>query len=155
MVEETKQRKNATSLQAGPGEVDHNIHCTIDMSRVSQRIGRQLALIGDELDYKWREQLPLQWQPLNFGIYPYVLTRRAFSGRIFNNVWGSKMMPMLRTSWLVPQLQNGCQEAKKWAALVSNLHVSDWSRRTTCILASALLLVTVSIFLITWNEYEG
>ncbi|KTF90372.1 hypothetical protein cypCar_00003679 [Cyprinus carpio] len=149
MVEETKQRKNATSLQAGPGEVDHNTRYTIDMSRVSQRIGRQLALIGDELDYKWREQLPL-----NFGIHPYVLTRRAFSG-IFNNVWGSKIMPMLRTSWPVLQLQNGCQEAKKWAALVSNLQVSDWSRRTTCILASALLLVTASIFLITWNENDG
>ncbi|XP_043093942.1 bcl-2-interacting killer isoform X2 [Puntigrus tetrazona] len=153
MVEETKQRKNVTSLRAGPGEVDHSTRYNVD-TRVSQRIGRQLALIGDELDSKWREQLPLQWQPLNFGIYPYVLTRRAFSG-IFNNVWGSKIMPVLRTSWLVPHLQNGRQEAKKWAALVSNLPVADWSRRTTCILASALLLVTVSIFLITWNEYEG
>lgn len=38
---------------------------------------------------------------------------------------------------------------------VSNLHVSDWSRRTTYTLASALLLVTVFIFLVTWNEYEG
>uniref|UniRef100_A0A672K5L7 BCL2 interacting killer n=1 Tax=Sinocyclocheilus grahami TaxID=75366 RepID=A0A672K5L7_SINGR len=123
MVEETKQRKNATSLQAGPGEVDHNTLFFGLNSRVSQRIGRQLALIGDELDNKWREQLPLQWQPLNFGIYPYVLTRRAFSGRIFNNVWGSKMMPMLRTSWLVPQLQNGCQVAKKWAALVWTIFI--------------------------------
>ncbi|RXN17795.1 BCL2-interacting killer (apoptosis-inducing) [Labeo rohita] len=154
MVEETKQRKNATSLQAGPGEVDHNTLYAINM-RVSQLIGRQLAQIGDEMDYKWRERLPVLRQPLNFiGIYPYALTRRAFSG-ILGNIWGSKIMPMLRTSWLVPQLQNGCQEAKKWAAWVSSLHVSDWSRKTTCILASALLLVTVSIFLITWNEYEG
>uniref|UniRef100_A0A672NFM2 BCL2 interacting killer n=1 Tax=Sinocyclocheilus grahami TaxID=75366 RepID=A0A672NFM2_SINGR len=154
MVEETKQRRNATSLQAGPGEVDHNTLYTINM-RVSQLIGRQLAQIGDQLDYKWREQLPVQlWWPLNFGIYSYALTRRAFAG-IFGNVWGSKIMPMLRTSWLVSQLQNGCQEAKKWASCVSNLHVPDWSRSTTCTLASALLLVTVSIFLITWNEYEG
>ncbi|XP_073694397.1 bcl-2-interacting killer isoform X2 [Garra rufa] len=153
MVEETKQRKNATSLRAGPGEVDHSTLYAIN-TRVSQLIGRQLAQIGDEMDYKWREHLPVLRQPLNFGIYPYVLTRRAFSG-ILGNVWGSKIMPMLRTSWLVPQLQNGCQEAKKWAAWVSNLPVSDWSRRTTYMLASALFLVTVSIFLITWNEYEG
>ncbi|XP_067248150.1 bcl-2-interacting killer isoform X1 [Chanodichthys erythropterus] len=146
MVEETRQPKNATSLQAGPGEVDHNTHYAINM-RVTQVIGRQLAQIGDELDYKWRQQLPARLQPLNFGIYLYVLTRRAFSGRILSNIWGSKIMPKLRTSWLVPQLQNGCQEAKKWAAWVSN--VSDWSRRTTCILASALLLVPVFIFLIT------
>uniref|UniRef100_A0A8C1BXS2 BCL2 interacting killer n=1 Tax=Cyprinus carpio carpio TaxID=630221 RepID=A0A8C1BXS2_CYPCA len=153
MVEETKQRRNATSLQAGPAEVDHNTRYTID-SRGSQLIGRQLAQIGDQMDYKWREQLPVQWRPLNLGIYPYARTRRAFAG-IFGNVWGSKIMPMLRTSWLVSQLQNGSQEAKKWAAWISNCHVSHCSRRTTYILASALLLVTVSIFLITRNEYEG
>lgn len=120
--------------------------------RVSQLIGRQLAQIGDEMDYKWRERLPVLRQPLNFiGIYPYALTRRAFSGwvesmyshtnkcermfqmnvyvynieialcRILGNIWGSKIMPMLRTSWLVPQLQNGCQEAKKWAAWVRRM----------------------------------
>ncbi|XP_067283205.1 bcl-2-interacting killer isoform X2 [Pseudorasbora parva] len=145
MVEETRQPKNVTSLQAGPGEVDHNTLYAINM-RVTHLIGRQLAQIGDELDNKWREQLPVQLQPLNFGIYLYVQTRRGFSG-ILGNLWGSKIMPMLRTSWLIPQLQNGCQEAKKWAAWVSN--VSDWSRRTTYILASALLLVAVSIFLVT------
>uniref|UniRef100_A0A8C1WLE2 BCL2 interacting killer n=1 Tax=Cyprinus carpio TaxID=7962 RepID=A0A8C1WLE2_CYPCA len=149
MVEETKQRRNATSLQAGPAEVDHNTRYTID-TRGSQLIGRQLAQIGDQMDYKWREQR----RALNLGIYPYARTRRAFAG-IFGNVWGSKIMPMLRTSWLVSQLQNGCQEAKKWAAWISNCHVSHCSRRTTYILASALLLVTVSIFLITRNEYEG
>ncbi|XP_059361296.1 bcl-2-interacting killer [Carassius carassius] len=154
MVEETRQPRNTTSLQAGPGEVDHNTLYTINM-RVSQLIGRQLAQIGDQLDYKWREELPVQWPPLNLGIYLYALTRRAFAGRIFGNVWGSNIMPMLRTSWLVSQIQNGCQEAKKCAAWVSNLHISDCSRRTTYILASALLLLTVSIFLITWNDYEG
>ncbi|XP_056093266.1 bcl-2-interacting killer isoform X1 [Rhinichthys klamathensis goyatoka] len=146
MVEETRQPKKATSLQAGPGDVDHNIVYANNI-RVTQLIGRQLAQIGDDLDNKWREQLPVQLQPLNLGIYLYVLTRTAFSGRILCNLWGSKIMPMLRTSWLIPQLQNGCQEAKKWAAWVPNL--SDWSRRNTYILASALLLVTVSIFLVT------
>ncbi|XP_077090380.1 bcl-2-interacting killer isoform X2 [Siphateles boraxobius] len=145
MVEETRQPKNATSLQAGPGDVDYNI-VYVNNIRVTQLIGRQLAQIGDDLDNKWREQLPVQLQPLNFGIYLYVLTRTAFSG-ILGNLWGSKIMPMLRTSWLIPQLQNGCQEAKKWAAWVPN--ISDWPRRTTYILASAVLLVTVSIFLAT------
>ncbi|XP_056311611.1 bcl-2-interacting killer isoform X1 [Danio aesculapii] len=154
MVEETRQQKNATSLQAGPAEVDNsNLHA-FNM-RVTQIIGRQLAQIGDEMDYKWRQEPLVPWQNLNFGIYPYVLSRRVFSGRILANLWGSKIMPMFRTSWLLPQLQNGCQEARKWAAWVSNLHVSDWSRSTTYTLASALLLVTVSIFLVTWNEYEG
>ncbi|XP_056311612.1 bcl-2-interacting killer isoform X2 [Danio aesculapii] len=153
MVEETRQQKNATSLQAGPAEVDNsNLHA-FNM-RVTQIIGRQLAQIGDEMDYKWRQEPLVPWQNLNFGIYPYVLSRRVFSG-ILANLWGSKIMPMFRTSWLLPQLQNGCQEARKWAAWVSNLHVSDWSRSTTYTLASALLLVTVSIFLVTWNEYEG
>ncbi|XDV25102.1 hypothetical protein PO909_029075 [Leuciscus waleckii] len=146
MVEETRQPKNATSLQAGPGDVDHNIVYANNI-RVTRLIGRQLARIGDDLDFKWREQLPVQLQPFNFGVYLYVLTRTTFSGRIIGNLWGSKIMPMLRTSWLIPQLQNGCQEAKKWAARVPN--VSDWSRRTTCILASALLLATVSILLVT------
>ncbi|KAK7130126.1 hypothetical protein R3I94_009032 [Phoxinus phoxinus] len=144
MVEETRQPKKATSLQAGPGDVDHNIYA--DNIRVTQLIGRQLAQIGDDLDNKWREKLPVQLRPLNLGIYLYVLTRTAFSG-ILCNLWGSKIMPMLRTSWWIPQLQNGCQEAKKWAAWVPN--VSDWSRRTTYILASASLLVTVYFFLLT------
>ncbi len=31
MVEETKQRKHTTALQAGPGEVDHYTRYNIDM----------------------------------------------------------------------------------------------------------------------------
>lgn len=51
--------------------------------RVSQLIGRQLAQIGDQLDYKWREELPVQWPPLNLGIYLYAQTRRAFAGWVY------------------------------------------------------------------------
>ncbi|XP_056603584.1 bcl-2-interacting killer [Triplophysa dalaica] len=150
MVEDTRQPKTAASLQAGPVEVDQNTLYAINM-RVTQRIGRQLAQIGDELDNRWREQLSLQRQHLNMGIYTYVWTRRAFSG-ILGNIWGSKIKPMLKTSWLIPQLHSGCQEARKWTAQwVSNLHISDWSRKTSLMLASAFLLVTVSMFLAAWN----
>ncbi|XP_073670859.1 bcl-2-interacting killer isoform X1 [Paramisgurnus dabryanus] len=152
MVEDTRQPKNATSLQAGPGEVDHNTHYTINM-RVTQRIGRQLAQIGDELDNKLREQLaiqrPMHW---NIGIYTYNQTRRALFGRMLGNIWGSKIKPMLRTSWLIPQLHTGCQEARKWTTQwVSNLHISDCSRKTAFMLASAFLLATVSLFYAIWN----
>ncbi|XP_051976895.1 bcl-2-interacting killer [Xyrauchen texanus] len=153
MVEVTRQRKSATSLQAGPGEIDPNNLYAINM-RVTQLAGRQLAQIGDELENKWRQQLPVQWHHLNMGIYSYIRTRRAFS-EILGSLWGSKMMSMLRKSWLVPKIQTGCQEARKWAAWVSNLSVSYWSRRTTYILASAFSLVAVSIFLTTWNDSQG
>uniref|UniRef100_A0A3Q3GBC2 Uncharacterized protein n=1 Tax=Labrus bergylta TaxID=56723 RepID=A0A3Q3GBC2_9LABR len=59
MVELTRQPSRVVSLQAGPGEVGAGIQ--FDMNR-RYTIGRQLAIIGDQLDQEWASRRP-NWQP--------------------------------------------------------------------------------------------
>uniref|UniRef100_A0A665W2U3 Uncharacterized protein n=1 Tax=Echeneis naucrates TaxID=173247 RepID=A0A665W2U3_ECHNA len=49
MVEQTRQPSRVASLQAGPGEVDTGTLIGINL-RTTRAFGRQLALIGDQLD---------------------------------------------------------------------------------------------------------
>ncbi|TRY97498.1 hypothetical protein DNTS_013753 [Danionella cerebrum] len=89
--------------------------------------------------------------PLQAG--PAEVEREALSSidtRIVCNIWGSKIMAMLMVrAWMVPQLQNGCQEARKWATWVWSLQLRELSRRRTCTLASSLLLLSISLLLLT------
>ncbi|XP_072530071.1 bcl-2-interacting killer [Salminus brasiliensis] len=158
MVEQTHEASSAISPQAGPSEVENHTLSDIDMSgRAAQLVGRQLAQIGDELNSRWSEKLPNQWPPhQHWQRYANVWNFGAFNGRIVGRLRWSKVRPMLKAFWVVPQLHTqACQTAMKWMSWVCNSHFPDWSYKTKCFLASAVLLVAVAAFTATWKPSES
>ncbi|XP_036433427.1 bcl-2-interacting killer [Colossoma macropomum] len=155
MVEQAHEAGSAISPQAGPSEVENNTPSDIDMSGTAARlIGRRLAQIGDEMNSRWSEKLPNHWQRhQHWQAHANVLNLRAFNGRIVGSLWWSKIMPMVKAPWVVPQLHTqACQTAMTWIRCVS--HFPDWSR-TKCFLASAVLLAAAAAFIATWKMSES
>ncbi|KAG9280326.1 bcl-2-interacting killer [Astyanax mexicanus] len=158
MVQQAHEASDDISPQAGPSEVENHMLSDIGMSvRSAQQIGRQLAQIGDEMNSRWSEKLRNQWpQHQHWQGYGNVLNFAAMNGRIVGRLQWSRIMPMVRASWVVPQLHSqACQTAIKWMSWVCNLHFPDWSGRTKGFLASALLLVAAAAFTATWKMSES
>ncbi|XP_037395036.1 bcl-2-interacting killer [Pygocentrus nattereri] len=155
MVEQAHEAGSAISPQAGPSEAENHMPSDIDMSGSSaQLIGRRLAQIGDEMNGRWSEKLPNQWpRHQHWQAHANVLNLRAVNGRIVRSLWWSKIMPMVKAPWVVPQLHTqACQTVMTWIRWVS--HFPDWSR-TKCFLASAVLLATAAAFIASWKMSES
>ncbi|KAK1790450.1 hypothetical protein P4O66_014347 [Electrophorus voltai] len=160
MVEEAQEVSSGLFPQAGPHQGENHTLPDANMSRRSaQLIGRQLAQIGDELDSRWSEKLPNQWPRQAF---PNMLTCTVMNGkpngyrRIMARLWWSKVMPVVQASWLVPLLHTqACQGAMQWIGRVYNSHFPDWSGRTKCCLASAVLLFTAAAFTASQETSES
>ncbi|XP_076861109.1 bcl-2-interacting killer [Brachyhypopomus gauderio] len=138
MEDQIEETSSERFPQAGPSEGENQTVSNTDMRRAVQLIGHRLALIGDELDSRWREKLPNQWPRWP---NPNMLTCRVLNGRIIGRIWWSKVKPVVQASWLVPRLHT-----QNWISLVYNSWFPNWSCRTKCCLASAVLLVTVAVF---------
>ncbi|XP_062862293.1 bcl-2-interacting killer isoform X2 [Trichomycterus rosablanca] len=78
MVEQALGSSSGISPQAGPVAVENHTVSDINMRRAAQVIGRRLALIGDELDNRWKEKLPYP-RHLNLQAHHNVLIWRAMN----------------------------------------------------------------------------
>uniref|UniRef100_A0AAQ5XPU0 Uncharacterized protein n=1 Tax=Amphiprion ocellaris TaxID=80972 RepID=A0AAQ5XPU0_AMPOC len=78
MVEQTRQPSRVVSFQAGPGEVDTGNLFDVNL-RYTRVVGRQLAVIGDQLDREWTSRLPnMRLTPLHLLRPAQALTRNVY-----------------------------------------------------------------------------
>lgn len=99
MVEQTRRPSRAVSLQAGPGEV--GTVALFDMNfrirdRVSREIGRQLAVLGDQLNREWAGRLSYRLPaPLHLLGPAQTLTRT-----ISSQWWGAHGVSAAVKAWI-------------------------------------------------------
>ncbi|KAG9339891.1 hypothetical protein JZ751_022204 [Albula glossodonta] len=109
-----EQARYSTRItQAGPGMSVESVPSGFDLS-AAQKIGRQLAEIGDELDQHYRDNLPNLWLlPLRTAVHTHRLARN----RLYRGV--SEYHRRLRTrpgpicAWLT-SLLHGLADRAEW-----------------------------------------
>ncbi|TNM91653.1 hypothetical protein fugu_020033 [Takifugu bimaculatus] len=124
MVEQTRQPSRAVSLQAGPGglnsgtQFDTNLSLRIN-DGAAQIFGRQLAVIGDQLDKEWAGRRP-NWLPTGLHVLgpAYALTRTIYWA-LQTHVWGYQGLAAAVKAWMLgTSLGKGMLRTHTWGAWV-------------------------------------
>ncbi|TWW64746.1 hypothetical protein D4764_22G0003930 [Takifugu flavidus] len=122
MVEQTRQPSRAVSLQAGPGglnsgtQFDTNLSLRIN-DGAAQIFGRQLAVIGDQLDKEWAGRRP-NWLPTGLHVLgpAYALTRTIY-WHLQTHVWGYQGLAAAVKAWMLgTSLGKGMLRTHTWGA---------------------------------------
>lgn len=159
MVEQTRQPSRAVSLQAGPGEVDTDNLFDVNLrinDRAARIFGRQLAVIGDQLDREWASREP-NWlpTPLHMLRPAQALTRTIYRD-IHRQLWGFQGLSAAVKSWIASTAPGqGILRADAWTAWVSNLKpviCTGWTRGA---LVTVALVAAVTIFSALWVEWKA
>uniref|UniRef100_A0A671VQV7 BCL2 interacting killer n=1 Tax=Sparus aurata TaxID=8175 RepID=A0A671VQV7_SPAAU len=156
MVAQTRQPRQAVSLQAGPGEVDTGTLFDMNLrvnDGAARAIGRQLAVIGDKLDREWASRDP-NWppSPLHMLRPAQALTRTIYRD-IHSQLWGFKGLSAAVKAWISSTAPGqGILRADAWTAWVSSFKAvtcTGWSRGA---LVTVALVAAVTIFGALWVE---
>ncbi|KAF7644594.1 hypothetical protein LDENG_00219430 [Lucifuga dentata] len=153
MVEQRRQQNRVVSLQAGPGEVDAATLFRIN-DRAARTIGRQLAVIGDQLDRDRASRQP-NWlpTPLHMLRPAQALTRTIYRD-LQNQSWSLKGLSAAVKAWIAATVPGqGIYRAEAWAAWISNFETcTGW---TGGLLVTVALVATVTICTALWVEWKG
>ncbi|CAJ1054793.1 bcl-2-interacting killer [Xyrichtys novacula] len=156
MVEQTRQQSRMVSLQAGPGEVGTST-LFVGNSRINRRavraVGRQLAMIGDQLDQEWASRHP-DWPlaPLHILRPAQALTRTIYRD-IHSQMLGFKGLSAAVKAWLestVPGL--GILRADAWVSSLMPESCPGWTRGA---LVTVALVAAVTILGALQMEWRG
>ncbi|XP_035529660.1 bcl-2-interacting killer isoform X2 [Morone saxatilis] len=159
MVEQTRQPSRVVSLQAGPGEVD--IGTLFDMNlrindRAARAFGRQLAVIGDQLDQEWANRQP-NWlpTPLHMLRPAQALTRTIYRD-FHSQLWGLQGLSAAVKAWIASTAPGqGILRADTWATWVSNFKPVTCAGWTRGALVTVALVAAVTIFGALWMEWKA
>ncbi|KAI3366711.1 hypothetical protein L3Q82_009381, partial [Scortum barcoo] len=159
MVEHTRQPSRVVSLQAGPGEAETGALFDVNLrinDRAARVFGRQLAVIGDQLDREWASKQP-NWlpTPLHMLRPAQALTRTIYRD-IHNQLWGMQGLSAAVKAWIVSTAPGqGVLRADAWAAWVSMLKPVTCTGWTRGALVTVALVAAVTIFSALWAEREA
>ncbi|XP_072233729.1 bcl-2-interacting killer [Leuresthes tenuis] len=159
MVEQTRRPTHVVSIQAGPGEVDTGIPFDVNLrisNRAAQAFGRQLAVIGDQMDREWAIREPY-WPlaPIHLLRPAQTLTRTIYRD-IHSQLWGFQGLFTAVKAWIVStspwQGILRTESLTTWVANVEPAPCSGWTRGA---LVTVALVAAVSIFGALWMEGEA
>ncbi|XP_033470820.1 bcl-2-interacting killer [Epinephelus lanceolatus] len=159
MVEQTRQQSRVVSLQAGPGEVDTDTLFDMNLrinDRAAQAFGRQLAVIGDQLNGEWASRQP-NWlpTPLHMLRPAQALTRTIYRD-VRSQLWGLQGLSAAVKAWIASTAPGkGILRADAWAAWVSNLKPVTCTGWTRGALVTVALVAAVTIFSALWMEWKA
>ncbi|TKS90779.1 hypothetical protein D9C73_024912 [Collichthys lucidus] len=159
MVEQTRQPSRAVALQAGPGEVDPGTLLDVNFrvtDRAARAIGRQLAVIGDQLHHEWGIRRP-NWlpTPLHMLRPAQALTRTIYRD-IHNQLWGFQGLSAAVKAWIASTGPGqGILRADAWAAWVPTFKPVTCAGWTRGALLTIALVTAVSIFGALWMEWKA
>ncbi|XP_074481356.1 bcl-2-interacting killer [Sebastes fasciatus] len=156
MVEQTRQPSRVVSLQAGPGEVDTDALFDVSLrinNRATRAIGRQLAVIGDQLDREWASRQP-NWLPTPLHILrPAQALTRTIYRDIHSQLWGFQGLSAAVKAWIASTAPGqGILRADAWAAWVSNLKpvtCTGWTRGV--LVTVALVAAVIGALWVEWK----
>ncbi|XP_035764621.1 bcl-2-interacting killer [Maylandia zebra] len=154
MVEQTRRPSRVIALQAGPSEVDPG---TLRISdRVARACGRQLALIGDQLDREYASRMPNQLPtPLNLLRPAQALTRTIYRD-IHNQLGTFRGLSAAMKTWLVSTAPGQgilrVEALTAWASNFNPVTCTGWNRGA---LVTVALVAMVTIFSALWTEQKA
>lgn len=157
MVEQTRQPSRVVSLQAGPGEVDAGSLFDENLrirDRAARAVGRQLAVIGDQLDREWTSRLPnMPLTPLHLLRPAQALTRNIYRD-IHSQLWSFQGLSAAVKAWIASSAPGqGILRAEALTAWVSTLKpvtCTGWTRLVTVALVAA-----VTVLGALWMEQDA
>lgn len=159
MVEQTRQQSRAVSLQAGPGEVDTGTLFDVNRrvnERAARAVGRQLVVIGDQLDREWASR-ELNWLPAALHMLrPAQALTRTIYRDIHSQLWGFQGLSAAVKAWIASTAPGqGIFRADTWAAWVSNLKPVTCTGWTRGALVTVALVAAVTVFGALWVEWKA
>ncbi|XP_034382626.1 bcl-2-interacting killer [Cyclopterus lumpus] len=158
MVEQTRRPRRIVSLQAGPGEVGTDALLDVNLrinDRAAQDFGRQLAVIGDQLDWEWTGRPP-NWLPnaLHMLRPARALTRTIYRD-IHSQLWGFQGPSAAVKACIASTAPGlGILRAAAWATWESSLKpvtCTGWTRA----LVTVALVAAVTMFGGLWVEWKA
>lgn len=157
MVAQIREPRRVVSFQAGPGEVDAGPLFDVNLrvnDRAARAIGRQLAVIGDQLDQEWASREP-NWPPapLHMLRSTQALTRIIYRD-LHSQLRGFKGLSAAVKDWMASTVPGQRMfRADAWADWVSNCKAcTGWARRA---LVTVVLVAAVTIFGALWMEQKA
>lgn len=159
MVEQTRQPSRVVSLQAGPGEVDTGNLLDMNLrtrDRAARVVGRQLAVIGDQLDREWISRLPnMRLTPLHLLRPAQALTRNIYRD-IHSQFWGVQGLSAAVKDWIVSTAPGqGILRAEAFTAWVSSLKPLTCTGWTRGALVAVALMAAATILGALWMEQKA
>lgn len=159
MVEQTRQPSRVVSLQAGPGEVDTGTLFDVNLrinDRATRAVGRQLAVIGDQLAREWAGREP-NWLPTPLDMLrPAQALTRTIYRDVHSQLLGFQGLSAAVKAWIASTAPGqGVFRADAWAAWVSNVKAATCTGWTRGALVTVALVAAVTIFGALWVEWKG
>ncbi|KAM6961585.1 bcl-2-interacting killer [Tautogolabrus adspersus] len=156
MVEQTRQPRRVVSLQAGPGEVWTGTQFDVNRranDRAVRAIGRQLAVIGDQLDQEWASRRP-NWLPAPLHILrPAQALTRTIYRDIHSQLLGFQGLSAAVKAWIASTVPGqGILRADAWVSSLKPVTCTGWTRGA---LLSVALVATVTMCGALWVEWRG
>ncbi|XP_041636332.1 bcl-2-interacting killer [Cheilinus undulatus] len=155
MVEQTRQPSHVVSLQAGPGEVATSTQFDMNLrvnDRAIRAIGRQLAVIGDQLDLEWVNRHPnLLPAPLHMLRPAQALTRTIYRD-IQSQIWGFQGLSAAAKAWIESTVPGqGIFRVDSWVSSLKPVTCAGWTRGA---LVTVALVAAVSVLGALWVEWK-
>nr|XP_046235120.1 bcl-2-interacting killer [Scatophagus argus] len=149
MVEQTRQPSRVVSLQAGPGEVDTGTVFDVNLrvnDRAARALGRQLAVIGDQLAREWASREP-NWLPTALHMLrPAQALTRTIYRDIHSQLWGFQGLSAAVKAWIVSSAPGqGILRGDTWAAWVANFKRAACPGWTRGVLVTVALVAAVTL----------
>lgn len=159
MVEQTRQLSLVVSLQAGPGEVDTGTQFDVNLrinDRAARACGRQLAVIGDQLDREWASRRR-DWPPTPLHMLrPAQALTRTIYRDIQSQLWSFQGLSAAVKAWIASTAPGqGILRADAWAAWVSHFKPVTCTGWTRGALVTVALVAAVTIFSALWEEWKA
>lgn len=159
MVEQSRQPSRVVSPQAGSGEVDTNTLFDVNLrinDRAARAFGRQLAVIGDQLDQEWASRQP-NWLPIPLHVLrPAQALTRTIYRDIHSQLWGFQGLSAAVKAWVASSVPGqGILRVDAWGAWVPNLKPVTCTGWTRGALVAVALVAAVTIFSALWVEWKA
>ncbi|XP_037837107.1 bcl-2-interacting killer [Kryptolebias marmoratus] len=156
MVEQTRRPNHAVALRAGPGEADTSTPFDMNFRNrdsAARVVGRQLAVIGDQLDRGWAGRDP-NWPPTPLHLLrPARTLTRIIYRDVHSQLWGFQGLCAAVKAWIVssaPGQGNPRAEAlTAWVSSFKPMSCPGWTRGA---LVATALTAAASVFIALWLE---
>ncbi|KAM9327833.1 bcl-2-interacting killer [Pholidichthys leucotaenia] len=154
MVEQTRRARRIVCPQAGPSEVDLG---TLRISdRAARAFGRQLAVIGDQLDREFASRLPSQLPTPLHLLRPAHALAWTIYWDVHSQLWAFRGLSAAVKAWMMSTaprsriLRPGVFTA--WVSNVNPVVCPDWARG---VLVTVTLVAAVTLLGALWMERKA
>lgn len=159
MVEQTRRPSRAVSLQAGPGVGDTSTLSDVNLrinDRAARVFGRQLAVIGDQLDREWASREP-NWLPTPLHLLrPAQALTHTIYRDLHGQFWGFQGLSAAVKAWIASTVPGqGILRAEALTAWASNFNPGSCTGWTRGALVTVALVAAVSILGALWMEQKA